>query len=592
MFPLYIGLDLCRSWMGTINIKGHRKLPPSPLSMNEDEIEKFGLEECETEEERKEDDQENDGVILDEGDEPQVDPELEETVQNVYLGLRVGDMVKVTAKNKFFNEDAVVRRLKNKQLFLRFFTYGSMYEEWMNPGDVRKLTDQEVLKGLSGPQQPITQRDIDGPSLGEERGRFQDDRSRRNMVNNFGAEPNRRLGRNAERYVKENSQEMKRNDDNWNAYKDNQRRGQGGYDDGEYEIQGSKPQRGDKWAQSDVDSQWGRSSQRQNRREKSQAPAGDGDDWSAFVSAAGGKDQPSQQETDDFFASLMTDLSNDLASERGSRQGTRADAKTTKQSSSEDDFFASLMSEIEEDKPAATFERSQSSPSTNEDSKVSKQSSSGDDFFASLMSEIESDELAAKVKISESKQSTSDDGFFASLMSEIEEDESAAPVKKSASDFDDFLATLDDLGQLDDVPTKSRGEDGLLVAKVWDVKEEGARLKKQSTSDELESLFSELGVLDDNGSKASSSSGESNDSFAQINAKLESKSTRSTLGEERVSTKPPPTGTHQAAVSPVSKGGAMDLGERTVPELKELLRERGLKVSGKKSELIERLTSA
>ena len=563
--------------MGTINIKGHRKLPPSPLSMNEDEIEKFGLEECEAEEESKEDDQDNDGVILDEGDEPKVDPELEETVQNVYLGLRVGDMVKVTAKNKFFNEDAVVRRLKNKQLFLRFFTYGSMYEEWMNPGDVRKLTDEEVLKGLSGPQQPITQRDIDGPSLGEERGRFQDDRSRRNMVSNFGGEPNRRLGRNAERYDRENPEEMKRNNENWNAYKDNQRRGQGGYDDGEYEMQGSKPERGEKWAPSDVDSQWGRTSQRQNRREKRKAPASEADDWSAFVSTPGAKDQPSQQETDDFFASLMTDLSNDMASDTRRKQGTKTDPNASKQSSSDDDFFASLMSEIENDKSAATIEKSQSKQGTKA---PSKQSSSGDDFFASLMSEIETDELAAKVKKSETKQTSDDDGFFASLMSEIEEDASpAAPVKKSQSDFDDFFASLEDLGKVDDVLTESRVEDDGLFSQEWKVEDEGVRPTKRSTADELGNIFSELGAL------------EEKPLISSPNRESQSSSS-STPEKERVSTEAPSSRSRRVGASTVDKSVGLDLGERTVPELKELLRERGLKVSGKKSELIERLTSA
>ena len=48
----------------------------------------------------------------------------------VYLGLKVDDMVKVTAKGKFFNEDGIVRRLKEGKIFVRFYTYGTMFEEW------------------------------------------------------------------------------------------------------------------------------------------------------------------------------------------------------------------------------------------------------------------------------------------------------------------------------------------------------------------------------------------------------------------------------------------------------------------------------
>ena len=47
-------LDLCRSWMGTVNQKGYKKLPPAPVALNELEIENFGLEDLESEEEEPE----------------------------------------------------------------------------------------------------------------------------------------------------------------------------------------------------------------------------------------------------------------------------------------------------------------------------------------------------------------------------------------------------------------------------------------------------------------------------------------------------------------------------------------------------------
>jgi len=155
-------LDLCRSWMGTVNHKGYKKLPPAPVALNEVEVENFGLEDEDYEDEEEEEDE--DAVIVDSEEEEEVvkDP-IDEQALAVYLGFKVEDMVKVTAKNKFYNEDGIVRRLKDGKILIRFYTYGTMFEEWLDPGDVRKLDGEELLRGLSGPSQPVTQRDFDGP---------------------------------------------------------------------------------------------------------------------------------------------------------------------------------------------------------------------------------------------------------------------------------------------------------------------------------------------------------------------------------------------------------------------------------------------
>jgi len=674
--------------MGTINIKGHRKLPPSPLCMNEDEIEKFGLEECEAEE-PEEESEEIDGVILDEGVEPEVDPELEQTVQNVYLGLRVGDMVKITAKNKFFNEDAVVRRLKNRKLFLRFFTYGSMYEEWMDPGDVRKLTDVEVLKGLSGPQQPITQRDIDGPSRGEDRGRYQDDRSRRNMVDNFGGDQKRRQGRNAERYSNDNGEEAKRNDDNWRSYKDNQRRQQGGYDDGGLEMQGSKkPQQrrpgvsSDQWAPSDVDGQWGRTSQRQNRREKRMTSSDEGDDWSAFVSSPSGKNQPSQQETDDFFASLMTDLSNDFGSDRktnndgnSNKQGMKTNTRTpTEYSTGEDDFFASLISEIENDTPVAP---TTAKNNNNRNKKVNTNNiPDDDDFFASLAAELYDDDDNIKMRddndvgLQRTKSRTGhsdvkreEDDLLATLEMVVPKEptktkkpSNSKTDRRTSNEMDDLDSFFSEIGMLNNVDddSSSSASSSSSSSKASSSSSSSRRLELEEDDffSQLQTgLDSQIHDDDDDfghsaryssSSKRSSSSSSSSgttstpledvDFFTQLEAELDSQLYSTTSSS---TSSPPPKKQRQkeqdtttstnsktttttttplvvknlpendvivSSASKTKKTKTKDttttttptvgLEDRTMPELKEMLRERGLKISGKKSELIERLTSA
>ena len=134
------------------------------VALNEMEVENFGLEDLEFEEEEEEFVEEGEeDVIVDEAEDKKK-KKMEEEAIKVFLGIKVDDMVKVTKKCKFYNEDGIVRRLKDGKIFLRFYTYGSMFEEWMDPEDVRKLTDAEVMKGLSGPTEPITQRDFEEDS--------------------------------------------------------------------------------------------------------------------------------------------------------------------------------------------------------------------------------------------------------------------------------------------------------------------------------------------------------------------------------------------------------------------------------------------
>lgn len=546
------GLDLCRSWMGTINYKGMRKLPPAPVALNEEEVANFGLEECEDE---FAEETESDDVIVDTAEADDEAAEFEETIQKVYKGLRVNDMVKVTAKNKFYDEDALVRRLKDGKVFLRFYTYGSMYEEWMDPGDIRKLSSIEILKGLSGPQQPLTQRDIDGSNGNERGGRYDADRRpgdlRRNLQDSLGGGPrNRRQDSTVQQYQRDADRDrQQKGDDNWNWYKEKERRNQaGGYDDGVFEIRGSErnsPRRGnrDAWTQGDVDSQWGRNNQREKRQERRQPMTrkDDGGDWSAFVSPS--KQRPSKDETDDFFASLMADLSNDLDSERRSTGPSSRNSKSGNYASTEDDFFASLISEIEQE----------SSPSSSGKG-LSSFGSDEDDFFSSLVNEIQLDAVVPQPKqskppnkVTKKTSAASDDtDFFQSIAAEIES--SSATV---------------------------------------------ANTESKNTIDELDDFFSDLD-LDVNG--------EPDDFFAGLQTELDSelavetppkpakKAEKKKESDRKVTPTKPPA---KAKVSaPAKTIDVSNLDKCTVPELKEMLREKGLKVTGKKSELIDRLTQS
>jgi transcription antitermination factor NusG len=561
-------IPLHRSFMGGgINMQGFTKLPPAPIPLNYEEIEKYGLEEIEYE--GHEDihaalpkkNQDNLEIIVDteelEQKEIEAESAIEEIVQTVYNGLRVEDMVKVTAKNKFHGEDGTVRRLKDGKVLIRFFTYGTSYDEWLSPTDVRVMTDAEAMKGLTGPDAPITQRDIDGGG-----GRLSHDRDRgdrpgsriRNEVGTFGGGPrNRRQDRLERRY---DSRKDDKGEENWRQYQEDERRQEdrGGYVDGDFEIRGSKHRRGsrnDSYSpESDVNSQWGRPSKRQERRDHRQ-----NDEWSSSVSERPRRQNeglPRKQENDDFFESLMADLSNDLdgdATERRddkySQQGQTSNRRDTyrRTGSDDDDFFAKLMAEISEDD-----EDGKKSDSTR---KSKGGGDDDDDFFASLEREIRGantdPHLARPVHSRRQSTRANDelDDIFAELgVSElISKDDSTT----SLDDPDDFFSSLEaelanELGGMASDPQQ----------------------KQQNTESSL--------------------AGDEDDFFSgledELNASMNSSSEESTTKE------------HPSKSDSTSNARKdIDVSSLTVPQLREMLRERGLKVSGKKAELIERLNS-
>jgi transcription antitermination factor NusG len=519
-------LDLCRSWMGTVNYKGYKKLPPAPVALNEPEVENFGLEDEEFEEEEEEDEG---AVIVDSEDDEEVPvkSDVDQEALKVYLGLKVEDMVKVTKQGKFFKEDGIIRRLKDAKILVRFFTYGTMFEEWMDPSDVRKLSGEEILKGLSGPSKPVTQRDFDGPSeqdnndWSERRGgglrqSLMSDVKGARGPRNTRVDRTSRGDTHRRDMFGRSDEERRREERNWKSYQEKQRNQGGrvpvsGQVDDEWNFRGgSRPNRDDRddSALRDVDSQWGRQSQRQQRREqrprtspatRSVEKAVDGkDDWSAFVSPAS---EPAKSEEDAFFASLMSDLSDDLGSSRPEKSAPTKKRQPKTNGQDEDDFFASLMSELSDDKDSAKLKSTKS---------VNKAPAAGgdDDFFAALEAE-----LGSALEGKEKSISDDSDDFFAKLEAEMNPIGQPKTDPKGEESFPDF--DVSDFME----PTKPSEETKAVTS-------ETATSKKMKTQ------------------------------------------------HSSPSTKSSPPG---------------DFGKQTVPQLKDMLRARGLKVSGKKSELIDRL---
>ena len=220
-------LDLCRSWMGTVNRKGHKKLPPAPIPLNEDEVKKFkGLEEAQEEFENEY------------GGDYSGRTDTGEDLMAQYAGYDVGQMVKVLRGN-FEGEDGTIRRLKDGQLMVRMFTYGQTYDEWFMPDAIRPLTDLEVMRGLSGPTVPVDQEQFE-VSIGKREPREEDSpggeaelRSGLLQSAGSGLGRNRRQdriarGETGRDMFGRSADEIKREEENWLAYREERRANQRG----------------------------------------------------------------------------------------------------------------------------------------------------------------------------------------------------------------------------------------------------------------------------------------------------------------------------------------------------------------------------
>lgn len=614
-------LELARSWMGTVNRRGHKKLPPAPLPLNDEEVKRFkGLEEAQ---EMFEDMYGGDYT-------GRADAGADLLEQ--YAGYDVGQMVKVL-KGNFDGEDGTVRRLKGGQLMVRMFTYGQTYDEWFDPDAIRPLSDLEVMRGMSGPTVPVDQDQFDvsigkkDPSelLGEDSPSL-----RSGLMQDAGAGPGRNRredrvarGETGRDMFGRDAEDVKREEQNWLAFREEKRAGQRGDDSndpdiitpvlteakkekakgplkgrdtwgiversswsgGEYgfeansereekdlfrrttDIYRDRPQRGGRGRGGGRDSFDGRGrgsfrggdfdDRRGDRDARERRPVREsrdrGDDRS---SSSGDRDDDVAGKEDDFFDSLMSELSDDLNNEdgsssegggpsrgaRGSRShdfaGPSANARATEKSSSgqaEDSFFENLMSEL----GGALDEPSSSAPSGQ--NVKSDRRLDDDDFFSNLEAEL-SQSLGGDFGGDKGKSGgggasvgDDDDDFFASLQQEMGKalDESPEKVDGGALQDDFFSSLIDDVA--DELESSGGGE------KVEETLE-------ASHDDFFSSLIND--VADE----------------------LESETVEEVAGGKRA-----------------MSGSHGDLSSLKVLELKEMLRSRGLKVGGKKAELIERL---
>ena len=552
-------LPLCRSWMaGTVNLKGYKKLPPAPIALPDEEVAKFkGLEE-KTEAMYKEFGEDYTG---------KGDAGLDLIQQ--YEGYKVESMVKVLEGN-FKGEDGIVRRLKDGEVMVRMYTYGSVLDYWFKPSDIRPMTDIEAMKGLTGPNQPVMQDDFDvsigkPPKSREGRegsnfgGGGRGDRNRRQDRMSRGERGNRDIHGRTE-------QEQKEEEDNWRTFREEQRAEQ-------------QQKRGDQWGLKErtawsggddnvISSSSGYKSAREERREKQRntaknvenAISGEGE-WDLFADSSSSSPQVDEgsSKEDDFFNSLMNELSDNLDEQKNTKnkvyssfmselsdsleddeneQNEPKNSKSPKPPSpDEDDFFASLEADLNE--PLEVKSKSQDN-------------SGDDDFFSNLESEL-GDMLSDSASEPKSQDNSEENDFFSNLESELGDallDSPAEPKSQDNSEEDDFFSNLE--SELGDALLDSPAE-----SKTKDVSEE---------DDFFSNLESEPGAtLSDKSSDSKDDDGFFDSKVEQLEAKLEGNAKKMTSTTND------------------------DLNKFSVKDLKEMLRAKGLKVSGRKSELIERL---
>lgn len=594
-------LDLCRSWMGNVNYKGSKKLPPAPIALSEVEIAEFGLENIQEGNEGGDDDVIDDTeIILDTAEQDMKDkkPKVNADQLKEFLGLKVEDMVKVTATNKFYGEDGIIKRLKGGKIMVQFFTYGTTYSEWLKPNELRKLGEDEILRGLSGPSKPITQQDFDADGEGDRYANQGDMRgaSGRNVrTNTFDSSSGSRGDRNrredrverGDKFKRDmfnrNNDEENREERNWKEYQDRQLVDiPNGGDAGRNSRVENQSNQGVN--QANVDGQWGRFPDRNLRKERAQVTPRNmqenkkvsnaiygADDWSAFVSPVPPTSPVSTTKEDDFFASLMNELSGDV--------DKKPSNKISQSNKDDDDFFASLMNELKteglENKPS---KQQQDVKGIQNKDVVVKQEN---DFFASLEAEL------GNVDTLGSLGRMDGDDFFTKLEAEMTVEQSR-PAKNSGQDSgsnDDFFAALERAMAVPIQPPKTnignnnRFDDFELGA-IFDSSDSGTSFvqetkEKPAKASPVAASYPPM----DRKSKASL------DSPSKFLREIESPlpttpfSTSENDSESKASQMTPSN-----SLSPSS-----DLEKCTVPVLKSMLKGRGLKITGKKSELIERL---
>jgi len=498
---------LCRGFMGTTRMKGmYTSLPTIPTMLSPEEVDGFKGLESALEKENETEKSSN------------------ELMLKPYQGYEVGQMAKVI-NGKFKGEEGEIKRLKNLKISVRLFTYGSNYDQWFDPTDIRLLSEVESSRGLSGPDKPIYNKqfqEIVNPDKfkNKERdsARFSRDSSGRNLSSVFGGGERRnrkqdRVYRGDTFYSKEEDKERQERQ-NWESYKrQNQGEKKREIDDIERALSYEDGK--------DYNDDWIGSPTRPTSKRSSEGKTAhdflnDMMESSSSSMPQQEEQQPKKEKTkDDFLNTLLEDFDNSFG-----------DSNSNNNNVEEDDFFATLEQEMLSSSSQYTTNpssSSSSSPPTNKKNAQKEELYKDDDenfTFQEYETKFLENKKNAELNILEYDGSTQKE-----LTENIFKDDDDL-LKDTGAD-DDFFNSLD----LDDLYSPS-----------------------PSSNDNKEKIDDDSNKLKKNKESATTKKKHS----------VSSSSISSDYNESK-------------------------LQKYTVPQLKEELRNKSLKVSGKKAELIHRL---
>ena len=581
-------LELARSWMGTINRKGHKKLPPIPTPLGSEEIAKFkGLEE---EQEVFEDMFGGDYTgRTDSGAD----------LMSQYAGYDVGQMVKVLRGN-FEGEDGTVRRLKDGQLMIRMFTYGQTYDEWFDVDAIRPLTDLEALRGLSGPTTPIDQDQFD-VSIGKKDPESDVSSLRSGLMQSVaGAASSSGRNRREDRVARGETnrdafgrsvEELRKEEQNWLAYREEKRvsggsststSSSGGSDSANAEtrmkerlIKKSKdgPKKGqDTWGIKERSS-W------------------NGGEYEEYGSSAVEEEKERKRR----LVEAYRDIAPPASSGRDGRDGRNNGRETSfvdnknrdNQRRGTDDRRESRDADRQERRPAPAMSARQPRDRVND---WSSSTSSNERIRGERRTDYAGPNTSSNTRVMDKNRRSAgaeEDSFFANLMSELGGalDEPTVSTSRGTAksqrnlDNDDFFSSLEaELSQ-------SLGDTAFGSGTTM---QDTKNTEEYSDDDFFANLEQEMGNALPRGRVDENTDDTFQDNFfstllGDVRDELESPRNEHNELKRNKGSSPPTTQS--------SPGRSGDLSALTVPELKDLLRSKGLKVGGNKVELISRLQS-
>jgi transcription antitermination factor NusG len=346
IYETLMGLSSVKSFMGSSirhqNKRSYKLKPPIPTPITAEDAIHFGLVGAISNSNTTDDKTSNDSnnVISSESN----------NNNNEFSHLSIGGMVKIV-HGKHKHEDGIVKKIKDGKVYVRLYSYGTIFDEWLNPSELVPLTEEQVRRSMATtPSEPITQQQFMQQIRSNEK-RKSTSITKDDLFSSLGVKQRNRkqdrIGRAETTAAKstivsssistQQQEKLRQEREEWFASQKLPKAKE--YDDNQY----------------NVDAQWGRRKKQKEKpeeeaitvknrkdRTKSATPTVDLDDedyWSDFLASSSSSSESSEH--DDLFSDLLAELSHDVKERK--EEGISTDSLATKgKEKEEQDIFNSL----------------------------------------------------------------------------------------------------------------------------------------------------------------------------------------------------------------------------------------------------------